>query len=363
MGIISGAMAEYFGEPVTEITARFGWLTFGVLGGAIIALFIFDLFRIKNLLLLLYGVIIAALVSLLFLDDISQVGVVMGLIGVCCAIGLAGGALIISRTYDTEQRASMLVITDGSFSVAGIVCSTIAIYFIGQEYHWSAVYQFVAFIAAVMIFLTLRSTFPISEVSAVDSTEKEKWPLAVWLCVVGLFLYTLGQWSFLLWLPTYAETVLNAPRDQAGQLAGQFWTGMFVAQIFVAWWVMKIGVPRLVIIAGVTTSLFSIPMWVTKDINVLIVLSVCWGFANLGLLKIVLSFATQMMRRPTARLVSTLILGATLGTASGPWVTSKIVAATDTHFILKFGTACYVVLTALLFVASYLNKKSIRHEH
>jgi TsgA-like MFS transporter len=358
MGIISGAMAEHFGQPVTAITARFSWLTVGVLVGAVIALFIFDLFRLKKLLIALYGIILACLVSLMFLDNLLYVGAAMGLVGVCCAVGLAGAALVISRTYDTEQRASMLVITDGSFSVAGLLCSWIAIFLVGQEFHWSGVYQFVALITAAIVFLALGSTFPATEAEQREATPKEKWPLAVWLCIVGLFLYTLGQWSFLLWLPTYAENALGAPRDQAGQLAGQFWTGMFVAQLFVAWWVLKVGVGRLVMIAGVTTTVFSIPLWVLKDVNVLIVASIFWGFANLGLLKVVLSFATQMLDRPTARLVSTLLLGATLGTATSPWVTSQIVAATNTHFVLQFGTGCYVVLTILLLSASYMNRTS-----
>lgn len=357
MGIISGSMSEYFAQPITEITAKFSWLTVGVLVGAVIALFVFDYIRLRKLLIALYGLILALLVSLMFFDSLFYVGATMAVIGVCCAIGLAGGALVISRTYDSDRRASMLVITDGSFSVAGIVCSTVAIYLIGQEYHWASVYQFVAFVVVVMIFLSLGSTFPTTEVEGHNTTKNEKWPLAVWLCIAGLFLYTLGQWSFLLWLPTYAETVLGSARDQAGQLASQFWMGMFAAQIFVAWWVLKIGVPRLVLIAGVTTSLFSIPLWISKDIDVLIVLATLWGFANLGLLKVVLSFATQMLQQPTARLVSTLVLGATVGTAASPWLTSQVVAATDTHFILKFGTGCYVALTLLLLAASYLHKE------
>jgi TsgA-like MFS transporter len=88
------------------------------------------------------------------------------------------------------------------------------------------------------------------------------------------------------------------------------------------------------------------------DFDILIVMSTVWGFANLGLLKVVLSFATQMLRRPTARLISSLLLGATIGTAISPWVSSQIVAATSTRFILQFGTGCYVALTILLLIAS-----------
>ena len=129
---------------------------------------------------------------------------------------------------------------------------------------------------------------------------------------------------------------------------------MFAAQIFVAWWVLKIGVRRLALVAGVGTSLFSIPLWIYGDADLLIILATLWGFANLGLLKVVLSFATQMLRKPTARLVSSLLLGATIGTAISPWLTSQIVAATSTRFVLQFGTGCYVALTILLLTASRL---------
>jgi len=360
MGIISGAMSEHFGQPVTEITARFSWLTLGILVGAIIALFIFDLVRLRKLLMLVYGVVLTCLFSLLFQNDIALIGVVLGLVGICCGVGLPGAALVISRTYETEKRASMLIITDGSFSVAGIVCSWIAIFLIAREYHWSGVYQFVALIAALIVVLSSMSKFPATDAEHHATSAPEKWPFPVWLCLVSLFLYTLGQWAFLLWLPNYAETELGAPREQAGQLVSQFWIGMFAAQIFVAWWVLKVGVRRLVLIAGICTSLFSIPLWLYANIDVLIILATLWGFANLGLLKVVLSFATQMLRRPTARLVSSLLLGATIGTATSPWLTSQIVAATNTQFVLQFGTGCHVALTILLLTASRLYRGQSR---
>ena len=356
MGIISGAMAEHFGRPITEITARFSWLTLGILVGAIVALVIFDWIKLRKLLMLVYALVVSCLVALIFLSDLSLIGVALGLVGGCCGIGLAGAALIISRSYETEQRASMLVITDGFFSIAGIVCSWAAIYLIAEGYHWSGIYQFVALIALAIVLLSVSSTFPATDGEAQKTVAREPWPLPVWMCIGALFLYTLGQWAVLLWLPTYAETELGTTREQGGQLVSQFWTGMFAAQLFVAWWVLKVGVGRLALIAGVTTSLFSIPLWLVGDIDTLIVMATLWGFANLGLLKVVLSYATQMLQVPPARLVSSLLLGATIGTAVSPWITSKIVSATSTHFILQFGTGCYVALTILLLAASRMHQ-------
>jgi TsgA-like MFS transporter len=358
MGILSGPMAAYFAQPVTEITTRFSWLTMGILVGAIIALVIFDWIRLKNLMLVVYSVIFASLVSLSFLEDLTYIGFALGLVGISCGIGLPGAALIISKMYQTKQRASMLVITDGCFSIAGIFCSWFAIFLLAREYHWSGVYQFVAAVAAIIIALSAVSTFPETSTDETDTQKSVSWPVGVWLCLFALFLYTLGQWSILLWLPNYVETSLSVPRDQAGQLVSQFWTGMFAAQLFVAWWVMKIGVRRLAVIAATTTTLLSVPIWLYREIDGLIILATIMGFANLGLLKIVLSFATQMVRIPTARLVSSLLLGATMGTAIAPWVTSQIVTATNNHFILQFGTGCYLVMSVLLLLASrdYLAK-------
>jgi TsgA-like MFS transporter len=88
MGILSGPMADYFGQPVTEITARFSWLTMGILIGAIIALVVFDWIRLQRLMMLVFGLIAASLVSLLLTNDLTAIGIALGVVGIGCGIGL-----------------------------------------------------------------------------------------------------------------------------------------------------------------------------------------------------------------------------------------------------------------------------------
>jgi TsgA-like MFS transporter len=174
------------------------------------------------------------------------------------------------------------------------------------------------------------------------------------MCVIALFLYALGQYSIVFWLPNYAATMLGATREQAGALVGQFWLGMFLAQLFVAWWVLKIGVGRLAPIAAVMTACSSIPLWLVHDPALLPYCALAWGVANLSLLKALLSFATTMVKVPDARLVSGLLLGATLGTAISPAVSSLIVAGSDVHAVLIFGTCCHVAMMLLVLLARRL---------
>jgi TsgA-like MFS transporter len=357
IGIIIGPMAEHFEQPITVISSLFSWLTFGILLGSVLALVVFDWLALKPLFLLLYTAITLSLTTLSIFDDLQVIAVALGLVGVCCGIGLAGAATIISTTYEADRRASMLVMTDGSFSIAGIVCSSVAIYLLSEQVPWFGAYAFVALIGVVVVLLTLVSRLPrvepaLEQVLANVESPAARWPAPVWLCIGSLFLYTLGQYSLLWWLPTYIESTLLVPREQAGEVVSQFWSGMLVAQLFVAWWVLKIGVQRLIIIGSISTSLCSIPLWLVTDIDALLILAFVWGVANLGLLKIIISFATLTVSAPTPRLVSGLLLGATLGTALSPWVTSYIVEVTSAYFVLQFGTACYVVLSVLLLVAS-----------
>ena len=351
IGIISGPMSELFGRSITDVTAQFSWLTFGNLTGAIAALVVLNVIRTRTLVLLIYSLIVVSLLGLNVATGLTAIGVALGVVGFCCGLGLAAAALVISNTYDAERRASMLVITDASFSVAGFACAAIAGALVTANYPWASTYQFVAAVAAVIVALAAVSRFPEVHVDRAESPRAERWPASVWLCIGALFLYTLGQYSMLWWLPNYAQTAHEAHADEAGRLVSLFWSGLFAAQLVVAWWVVKIGVARLVVIAALATCFFSAPLWLSGDLSKLPLFAFLWGFANLSLLKVVLSFATQLVAVPTPRLVSTLLLGATLGTAVSPWLTSRIVEATNNYFVLQFSTACYATLALLLILA------------
>ena len=351
IGIISGPMAELFGRSITDVTAQFSWLTLGNLTGAIAALVVLNVFRTRTLLLAIYSLIVASLLTLNVATELNVIGLALGVVGFCCGLGLAAAALVISNTYDGERRASMLVITDASFSVAGFACAALAGVLVAANFPWSSTYQFVAVVAAIIVALAALSRFPEVHANQGENAQSEAWPISVWLCIGALFLYTLGQYSMLWWLPNYVQTAYGADADEAGRLVSLFWSGLFVAQLVVAWWVVRIGVVKLVLTAAVATCLFSAPLWLSGNLSMLPLFAFLWGFANLSLLKVVLSFATQLVAVPTPRLVSTLLLGATLGTAVSPWVTSRIVEATSNYFVLQFSTACYATLAVLLVLA------------
>lgn len=357
IGILSVPMAEHFGQSVTEVTRQFSWLTGGILIGAVIALFIFDFVRLKPLFLFLYGSMAAILAAFMAIDSLDVTRFLLGSIGTGCGIGLAAAAVTISHSYEENVRASMLVITDGFFSVAGFITAWVATWLVSRSFGWSTTYQLLAMVPLTILILSLISRFPATTHEDLNEAHVERWTLPVWLCVGALFLYTLGQNAMLFWLPGYAQSELGASAEASGGLVGQYWLGMFFAQLFVAWWVLRIGVRRLVVIATALACLLSIPIWTITDTRLLTWLALLWGFGNLALLKAVLSLATTLVTIPSPRLVSLLLLGATSGTAVSPIVTSQIVEWTDTRTVLMFSTASYAVLFLLTSAALLLSRE------
>ncbi|MBO6658566.1 MAG: MFS transporter TsgA [Pseudomonadales bacterium] len=356
IGIISIPMAEHFGQSVPEVTRQFSWLTGGILVGAVVALMIYDFAGLRQVFLGTYGVMTLALLSLMVLDSLTMVSLSLGIVGTGCGIGLAGAAIVISLTYDENRRASMLVLTDSCFSIAGFVAASFTTFLIARNFGWSTTYQMLALVTVTIIGLTVLSLFPLTSTEQAGESSASPWPFPIWLCVISLFLYTLGQYAILFWLPSYAMTALTADEGAAGNLVGQFWLGMFLAQLFAAWWVLRIGVRKLVLIGSITTCIGTIPLWTVADISHLTLLALVWGFMNLAMLKAILAFATEMVAIPSPRLVSLMLLGATVGTAVSPAVTSQVVEWTDTRTVLMFGTGCYALLFCLMTSARLLDQ-------
>ncbi|MEM7354608.1 MAG: MFS transporter TsgA, partial [Acidobacteriota bacterium] len=108
-------------------------------------------------LVLLYSMIVLALLMLRMNSELWAVKLGLGTVGVCCGIGLAAAASTITQLYDEDKRASMLVITDGSFSVAGIAISSLAVLLVAKNLHWASSYLAVAGVAAIVVLLAVTA--------------------------------------------------------------------------------------------------------------------------------------------------------------------------------------------------------------
>jgi TsgA-like MFS transporter len=354
IGVVLPPLAEALGVAPAQASALFNWLTFGILGGSALALVIFDLLSLRAAMLLVYLAIAGSLIALRLGEHPWLLRLALGTVGVGCGVGLAGAASTISLLYAADRRASMLVITDGAFSAAGAVTAALATALVAAGLHWASSYLLVAALALLIVVISALVRFPAPAAAVPGRPARpapRRWPAPVWLCVVALFLYTLGQNAMLWWLPTHLETALGVPRGEAGVVVSRYWTGMFLGQLLVAWWVLRLGARPMALLSVCCAFLGSLPLWLLAASPWLPWFALAWGVMNLGLLKVVIAFASLTVFVPSPRLIAALLFGATLGTAVSPAVTGLIVEAASPLRVLQFSSLCYLVLAVLVAAA------------
>ena len=100
----------------------FSLLTGGTFAGTFVAMLVYSRFPIQRILQCNYLTFLVLLILLVSLDIRLQwvVSVYLFMLGLCCGEGLAGGAVLISKLYNEQKRASAFLATDYSFSLGGM---------------------------------------------------------------------------------------------------------------------------------------------------------------------------------------------------------------------------------------------------
>ena len=357
MGILAPEMARHFDHSLTDVTRTFSALTIGNLVGAACATVVLTIWNLRSVLLSTYATLGVSLLLLGSMNRLEYVGAILGLVGFGCGVGLAAAAVLITSRFSASKKASMLILTDACFSIAGFLVSWTATSLIYFQSGWAITYQFVGVVCFAILVASYVSDFGFANrVDNAAPTAIGKWPIDARWIGFALFLYTLGQYSFLLWLPKFASDYHDAGAILSSGLVGQFWLGMFAAQLFTAWWVFRIGTERLVSVASCTIFLGSVSLLFAESAKILPVLAFGWGFLNFSFLKAAISLASENFRDHPDNFIAVLLLCATAGTAVSPLISSALVDTFGVIGSLTFGSVCYALLIAC--VAFARSKKS-----
>ena len=360
MGILAPEMAQQFDLPVTAVTRTFGALTIGNLIGAAFATAALTIWNLRSIFISTYATLGISLLLLGSTDRLLSVGAILGVVGFGCGVGLAAAAALITLRFSASKKAAMLILTDACFSIAGFLLSWIATTLIYFQFGWAVAYQLVGVICLAILIASCISDFSkVEQDRDRDAISIKKWPVnARWLGA-SLFLYTLGQYSFLLWLPTFASDFHNAGPILSGGLVGQFWLGMFAAQLFTSWWVFRIGTERLVSLASGTIFLGSLFFLFAPSAEVLPIFAFAWGFLNFSFLKAAISLASENFVAHPSNFIAVLLLCATAGTAISPLLTSDLADRFGAIGSLVFGSVCYALLAVTVVLARLKQKPTI----
>ena len=332
IGILVQPSAAALGVSAGEMVRTLGFFSTGTLAGSLAAVVLLPSVKLRTLTLSVYGVACCVLLCLLLMPtDLRAIAAMLCVLGACLGIGLAQAALVISRIYSETYRPSMLVATDGSFSLAGFVTASATVFLLTQGAPWASIYGLILAVVLVIFVAAFWLEFP-ENVRSEDPEDAglsvRAWPRTIWFLAAALFCYTFGQSSFLIWLPSFAQTSIGLSAAESGHLVGQYWLGMFIGQILTVVIVVRLGAVKMSLTGALwcfmaSALLFTYPLSLDSPS----MLALIWGICNFGLLKCLISQATLAFNETPAGLIPSLLLAASLGTACSPLASSWMVEA------------------------------------
>ncbi len=359
LGVISGTIAEHFQISITLATSAFTYLTTGVFVGTLIAVFIFDYVHLRHVIVGGATVICLSIVAMYAIDQFAAFAASLALIGICCGLELSAAAVVIAKIYDEKLRASMLLLTDSFYSMAGVVSTSLAGVLLARQFHWSSVYLLAFVVAACIGVIAFGARYPATQTAGRhdrSNAELFAWPVGVHLVGLAMLIYLVGFVSIYSWVPNYAQHVLGLDVEGSSEVVSRMFLGMFIGQLIMFFLVFRFPLRMLIVIYASMATVLTVSLWTVNTAPQLQLAMLTLGLVTGGLFKTVLTYGTTLVDNPSPKMVSYLIFHAGLGTAITPFVSSLIVERFDMAAALQFATICYVLTLVLILAARWLRE-------
>ena len=223
LGIVTGPISGHYDIPVTTATAGFSYLTAGILVGTLVSLVIFDLLRLKHIVLSCSALACVSLACIYLVDSYLLFPVWLFLVGLACGVNMTAAIVVITSIYNSRLRASMMLLTDSFYSMAGVLSTWLAGKFILHQLHWGSAYLLAFSMTLVTICIAWFSSFPSTprrEARHPDDSAGKYWPVEIFLVGAAILIYLTGFVTIYSWIPNFTQRALQ-PGCRCGRRIGQ----------------------------------------------------------------------------------------------------------------------------------------------
>ncbi len=364
-GIVLEPVAHHFGRAVTDTAGVFSYLVGGNLAGIIASLVIFNLLSIRATFVAAYVVMFAGVALACTTRSFALASLAIALIGFGGGLGLSAGAVIISKTYAANRRAIAFLATDCAFSLAGFVFPAIAAVSIARGLGWASGYVVVAAVAAIVLVGNSWVRFPsvrrtLGRRSQARSTASNGALARVGLFGTALALYLCGQSVFLIWSPSYLQTVFGLSALDAGKSVSSFW-GPSIFGLVVAALVTARIAPRVVLLVAASAAVaFLSLIAATGSVTTFFALTAAFGFSSTCMYKLMISVGSEQIEAAPPQLVTFLLLAGSVGGTLAPIVSAQVVRALGPHAGPSMTLACYAGALAVVVLVLALERSARR---
>lgn len=361
MGILTGPAAEHFSVGVAAVAKQFSWLTSGLFAGYLISFFIYDRFNLKSVILFSYSTAFVLVFANRALDSYAMIPVVFGLLGVLLGLVSCGAGTMITRIWSGRARQTALVAQDAMFNAGGALFATLAGALVVREYLWDTTYLAVGAAFSVTAALALIAKFDKYEYR--NEEEKEapppEWNVSVFIAWTSLFLFVFAKTTVIVWGPQYIQQTLGVGTEEGSRFMSNVYLAALIGSIVGTYLVSRINV-RYLLLALVALAAFSTyGVTQTQSLSHILLLGYLFGISISATFNAYTAFGVSLVAHPTHKHISFFLIGAGMGAAIAPYLSSELVESSGSaSSAIMMSAACHVAVFVSLLGAIYAARRT-----
>jgi TsgA-like MFS transporter len=365
IGVLISPMSDYLGISITASASMFSLLTGGTFAGTFVAMLVYSRFPIQRILQCNYLTFLVLLILLVSLDIRLQwvVSVYLFMLGLCCGVGLAGGAVLIAKLYNEQKRASAFLATDCSFSLGGYIFPSLAIVLLAANQLWMVSYATVGVLVILILVACFFLSFPenseVAETGLVATAKPTNiWTPRVFIIALALCCYLITQTTFLTWAPNYLQQVLGVDATQAASAIGNYWGPSIFGLLTVTLLVIKVPTRPLLLSVMLIAIILSILLYTTQDPDWFLTITLALGFMTSCIFKLAISVGSQQVHSAPPILVTFLLSAATIGSTAAPALSALVVSIFGVSSAMLMTVIGFVLVAMLVVICLLMEKRA-----
>lgn len=341
IGQISGPVAEAFDIPVTVAVARFGYFTVGVFVGYILSFYVFEIIKLKTIVIIGYSSLFATIAALYLLNSSLVLTISLFVIGVLTSIQVCGASTLVSWIWTDKPRQTMLIAQDAMFNGGGIVFTAMTTWFLANQYHWASTYVVVAVLALMIGAIAATTDIREKHEPGSDAKIETSWNVGILAVGGSVLLFMLAKISIFIWAPQYATQVFDASIEQSGRLMTNIFAGAFTASLLGTYIVSRVRIEYFLIAVLAIGATGVWWMLSASDLKTVLLTGYIVGASVGATFNGYMAFGLSFVEAPTHRNVAYVLLAGGVGSAAAPWFSSTVVETTGA--VGDALTACLVI--------------------
>ena len=318
-------IAEQYGTPVTAVAAQFSWFLGGILAGNLLSLALFRRFKIKDVIITCYILVIGAAAAIHAQISFAVLSVALTVIGVACGVGVCASSTIITALWNEKQRGSILVAQDAFFNTGGMIFPFVVASLLAGNFLWSWGYLSVASVAVLILSLALFAQFQFVNEQQEQHADGTEWSTGLTVAGVGLLLVLICKFTPIIWLPIFLEEKFDITPDIAGGVISKIYFAGLVGSLLSTFVVLRLSIQSF-IAAAVIVGCASVGFFaLVPSMDWISVNAYVFGLAIAAVYHSFIAWGLSYIEKPDYRHITFMYLCGGVGGTIAPYASSKIV--------------------------------------